>query len=751
MADASLTLHALQSDGSFVDYTIKGLINPDVAITKQLPVGNQAEYKYTLYTSDNVYEGDRVTDDFGKLYTVHHTKPYSILNNFQFYQVELFELKEVTLRSRSSTEVYTDSDIYMNLSVAGQSQFTAKQYYSVNDYVAVSSSTVYEGDQVYADGKYYTVMNVTEYPSKRVDFTFVWYVSVLTPRFPTATLQTLALGTADTYTGVPASSYTNTTIYLQIQPKNQSRQTGLFGYISQYDYVGLTDTATSIYEGDRVYYNGNYYTVTFVHTYPCTRTDYTMNWTVLALVKKQFEEAPTTSGTWHSEADATKTDPRYRTKLFIDTYIAATKKDNGVTNASTIRMLDVISFPVSRLLTDLGKDYDVVDVISRVNSKPIMHAGARSPFCYDETVRINIYAVNKTGITGSRILEEHEQAIRDAYNDYPSGSGYIREIEQVSKENVDLGHNILYCLALEVRYRRWNDDYTPTYPSFNYGVGFTYEGDRTSGGIEGTWTLVQGGGSTCAQSITSDKNLLLSQTVFAADSYTYNGTDLGLSTATYPKLRVRFKTTGSAKARVDVTYSDASTGTLMSETASVGTFTVVECALAATKTLDHINLYICDATGTVTYDYVQVYTGTYTIPNVEQATQSLALKDSVLKVPGMSGNLTQNFGSDLLEVRFIHDLDMERASVTWKRPQSTTPKTDYNNTDMLDETLHEMGVSTDWVWLDLGVPAKQFKARLVEVNPDYQGDRHKVESVWREYRHGHANDETLSERYGLSL
>jgi hypothetical protein len=66
--------------------------------------------------------------------------------------------------------------------------------------------------------------------------------------------------------------------------------------------------------------------------------------------------------------------------------------------------------------------------------------------------------------------------------------------------------------------------------------------------------------------------------------------------------------------------------------------------------------------------------------------------------------------------------------------------------------LHHRGsFYENWTWLDLGNPAMQFKARLIEMHPSYTGESGRVRLVWREYRHGGASGETASERFGLTL
>jgi hypothetical protein len=341
-----------------------------------------------------------------------------------------------------------------------------------------------------------------------------------------------------------------------------------------------------------------------------------------------------------------------------------------------------------------------------------------------------------------------EQEIRRITTAYPLGS--LRKIRSITNEPVNLNGETLYSCTVNLEYIRANDDYTPTAPTFDYGIAFIYEGDRLTGGAEGDWTLTVGSGSTCSQAISSYNNLVLTQTVFSNDSYSYNDENLGLSSTAYYKYRVRFKTTGNAKARIDITFSDASSETVMAETASVGAYTTVVGGITTGKTIDHINLYICDGTGTVTYDFFEIFTDIYTMPNCTLLEPPIMINDAIIDVPGRVGSVDQSLGSQSMEIVTEHDLDID-SSYTWKRPQQSTPKTDFNNQDILLELHHRGSFYENWTWLNLGNPAMQFKARLVEMRPSYTGEAGKLRLVWREYRHGNASEETVTERFGLSL
>jgi hypothetical protein len=443
-----------------------------------------------------------------------------------------------------------------------------------------------------------------------------------------------------------------------------------------------------------------------------------------------------TSGTWHSDSESVTTDPRNRLLTWLDTYISYSAAVDQTMYAG-------LDYPVEYEFTD--NHLELICAVDVAPSKPEYNAN-HYPYKFVETVNLHLYAMDTAMLTAANILESYEQAVRKVASDHPIGS--IRKIESTKPERVNIGgYKYLWTQTITISYIRVNDDYTPTAPSFDYGIAFIYEGDRVSGGTEGTWTLTQGAGSTCTQAVTSDKNLYLDQTVYGADSSTVNGTNLALPSTTYGRIKIRYKTSGAATAKVVLGFS-AGVQTVLAESASTY-FTVADVAITTAKTINTITLYACDGVGTVTYDFIEIYTGQYILPNVTEMNPPFALKDVVIKIPGMSGNPSQALGSNLVEVTMTCDLDMEPAALHWKRPQATGA-TDVNKTDILYETQHLEGINQPWVWLDLGDPAMQFKARLINISPIW-GERGKVDLLWREYRHGNASGETTSERFGLSL
>lgn len=452
---------------------------------------------------------------------------------------------------------------------------------------------------------------------------------------------------------------------------------------------------------------------------------------------------------------STLQDPRERIKTFLTTYLDTTgiTKDND-SSATTHICYSGALYPL-KLVFYGSKNVDCLTTVEVPTLEAIKNYIGQI-IGYIEKVPIQIFCIDKTGITGELIIWKAMQEVRYAIEENWEGSYYT--IDEGNVQTQDMGGWKLYSQRITLLYKRsTTPSAAPTAPAFTYGVGFTFECDRLSEGHEGTWTFTQGAGSTCTCVINQDGNIYFDQTVFSSDSMVETdtaGSNLGINTTTFPKIRFRYKTSGNAKCKIVVTGSGY-TQTVLSETAS-SVWTVAEVSLTAGKTLDHIWIYCCDGTGTVEVDFIQIYTGTYILPNCLKMNIDEPLKDSIIGVPGMSGDLQNILGSGLITVQMICALDLEPSSLTWKRPQTTTPKTDVHESDIFSETRHLQGLEglwgpLLWVWLDLGEPAKQFKARLTKVRPALAGEEQTVELTFVEYRHGSAEDETTSERYGHAL
>ena len=473
----NLTLYRLDIGlTTFTEYLIKGLIQPGGSNLNGLPVGNYAKYAHTLFSPDPIHEGDRVLDQNGTYYAVLNPELWWFGNKFSHFTCELLQLETVTLKTLSyPTLTYTESTIYANMGSQGlTTPFTNYGSLTRSKYTAVTNTAVQEGDIIVDNNDVeYVVSAVSHYPTKRLDG-FQWTACALTP-IEDATLSTLTLSDYDSVTGLPALGYTESAISIVYAPKGESLIASTAGYYVKYNAQAVT--ISTVYEGDIITYNSVDYEVKMVQTYPSYRTD-GFTWKVCALVKRDFTVYPDTSGTWHLDSTTIKTDPRDRIKTVIDTYLTAAniKKDDGSTNASTHTLFNGATYPVTRLFIS-DKTLDAAAVISRGTSTTLYTDKllGRKPYAFDETVYIDIYAVHKSSITASNLLEKYEQEIRRILTTYDAYSS-VRDLDSITPEMTDLGYAYLYHTRITVKYKRNNDDYTAALPTITYGdnQGSTY-------------------------------------------------------------------------------------------------------------------------------------------------------------------------------------------------------------------------------------------------------------------------------------
>src|SRR4030042_1313397 len=182
----------------------------------------------------------------------------------------------------------------------------------------------------------------------------------------------------------------------------------------------------------------------------------------------------------------------------------------------------------------------------------------------------------------------------------------------------------------------------------------------------------------------------------------------------YPRMRVRFRTTGAATARVDV-----GAVTVMVETAAATTFKIVDFPLTGVVTTDVVKLYACDGVGAVYYDWVMVYAGNFTIPNVVSLDYRQPSRNLHIPIPGRIPNLTQNLGGDDATIEMVCDLDVETSSTAgtagaWKRTS------DYDAGDIFLDVSHNHSVRMPWQYLVFG--NKEMRVTLDEPEFNYGGE-----------------------------
>jgi hypothetical protein len=161
----------------------------------------------------------------------------------------------------------------------------------------------------------------------------------------------------------------------------------------------------------------------------------------------------------------------------IDTYLIANniKKDDGVTNASTHTCFEDDKKAITRLL--LVKNLDVIAVISRGQTYTL-YDSKRDPYAFNEKIKIEAFAINKSTITASNVLEKYEQEIRRIFTVYDAYQT-VKDINTITPNASDLGSALLYHTTITINYKRINDDYTNSGVTVTWGPSATPTGTYT--------------------------------------------------------------------------------------------------------------------------------------------------------------------------------------------------------------------------------------------------------------------------------
>lgn len=621
------------------------------------------------------------------------------------------------------------------------------------------------------------------------------------------TLKTLVLGDLDTSSGWYAKTYVDSTIEAAVIPKSAQQillGTGLYVKSSA---LGLS--VDPVRDDDVIgNSNGDGFVV----------TNRQAMWYFDTFMYYFYDLQRLPSGAVNVGVASTTTDPRYRTKLWLDTNILAANLvlDDNTTPATFLVQYANPDYGMERvMMPSPGKDRDIVFSVGELNSTPLP-TWNHATYGYNETVPIEIATLSKTGCTGTDLQWQAEQELRRISETYFGGAlGVLRRLERKTSETADMGGWPLFKVKYILEYKRSNSNYTPTYPYFGFGTGWNYDGDRLAGGVEGTWvvdkdsvgTSVGVGSTTSVMSSsyveaddtwngfyltftsgvnvgvtrlvtdfaatgdpvigtfttnafpavytagdtfalsesagteqTIDNGDFLALTYTAAEVFTTHHNSLALLSATYKKIRIRYKCgNANVKAKVTVTGSTG-TQTVLAATNST-TFTVVEVALVPATvgtTIQTVSLYATTATGTVYYDFVEIYDNNYILPNCTKLSPPQRLRDAWIIINGKISNSAQALGADSVEISMTCDLDCEGTETstgvtlpTWKRPQLITTKTDQTQLLVFDKIMYEEAKNVPWHWLNWGTGA--CKVRLTEMTPNFYGDN-TLELKWTEYR-----------------
>jgi hypothetical protein len=278
------------------------------------------------------------------------------------------------------------------------------------------------------------------------------------------TRRALSFGAQDTYTGWYDKDYTESTIKGSMQPQGSSMMGLPCGNYTKYPNTFFTEYV--VHEGD-VIVDANLKKYELLTVTPWSWLDQFSHYVCEAALRDE-DDRDATSGTWHTDSDSLTTDPRHRTKVYLDTYLTP-----GNIAGTHITCFDGADYHLKYLFNAaLGVDTDLVLSIgeeSTVTEDTIYDL----PYKDTVSIPITLYAVNKTGITATNLIEQAEKEIQLVLDEHPLGIGSTskRSLSSSKPSRVDLGNGTyLWQKVVTIKYERSNDDHVPTLPTLTYST-----------------------------------------------------------------------------------------------------------------------------------------------------------------------------------------------------------------------------------------------------------------------------------------
>lgn len=226
-------------------------------------------------------------------------------------------------------------------------------------------------------------------------------------------------------------------------------------------------TANDIKEGDRlVFAFGDEWEVESVGTVS-VGNNFIYNGCKINKLIQQGVDRPATSGTWHTDSDSVKTDPRNRMKTWLDGYIAYTAADY-------VTMFSGVDYPLKYEFVD-----QEIDLICSIDTQTGMaeYDYNNYPYKFNETTTFTLTAQDTATLTATNILESFEQEIRHVATDHPYGS--LRRFTSTKPERVDVGGVWLWQNTITMQYIRDNDEYTDSGMTITWGPSASPTGTYT--------------------------------------------------------------------------------------------------------------------------------------------------------------------------------------------------------------------------------------------------------------------------------
>jgi len=147
------------------------------------------------------------------------------------------------------------------------------------------------------------------------------------------------------------------------------------------------------------------------------------------------------------------TDARYRTKVFLDTYITdANLTDDAAGALTNTVMYAYPPYPKELIFSDNYSGFSVVFFVDKPTSKA-RYSSAKSIYAYEESIPVHVHAVDKTGVTAELLLWKAETELRTILQTYPDVTN-LRILPTVKDHTVREGSTVFYGFTLTFSYVR---------------------------------------------------------------------------------------------------------------------------------------------------------------------------------------------------------------------------------------------------------------------------------------------------------
>jgi hypothetical protein len=257
------------------------------------------------------------------------------------------------------------------------------------------------------------------------------------------TLRTLQLGAADPITGWYAKTYgSESTIKMPIFPKSMRTEALRAGLYPHYEVSAFHQDPVS--EGDKIKdASGENFEVELTAPYNAGNT---LVYYESSLVRLPIDYDPSTYGVGANQAD-----PRYRTRVWMNTYLLPTnlKLRDGTSDASYAICWADPPYSLEHVFED--KDMDLVYSIGRGETKPLPDHD-HIIYGYRERIPITITTIDKNDSNGENLAWMAEQELRRISENYCLGS--LREFTSSQLKTQRIGSFTAYIVECTLDYAR---------------------------------------------------------------------------------------------------------------------------------------------------------------------------------------------------------------------------------------------------------------------------------------------------------